>query len=491
MSKVEFDDEIRQEANGDHFIPLSMVKVSVRTDNTEVTLRLWALMTPYGIVQPLLEYCLEHMHDRSLRWKSELVHSVKLFLAYLNVHATVVDRRSLLRGFAQRLYTGTFDSMGWDRTCLGWLPNPKQAPRFLGYLSGFLSWLVTRGDSASLFAPASHGLIEPDAKLREAAYQHARDNSLLGHTWPVRAADSRWVSSQRIYGSARSVSSSGGLPKAFPESRFVDLLTHGFKVGNRYDLRSMLISTLQHGAGVRESEPFHMYVSDVMPDPLQPSSALVLLHHPVLGLAPDGWASQKGTGKVTNRAAYLREVWGIPPRNELLGSKHSGWKGGEHEEAGGSIFFRAHWFEPQYGELFLALWLKYMHDLMRIPRTHPFAFVNTMRAPYGEMYSKKQYEKAHARAVMRVGLMPAKHLGTTTHGHRHAYGQRLRAAGIDKEMRRRLMHHSSLSSQDVYTQPSDSEIRAELTAAAQRMRPNGKSYEPSIAEFISKLSYER
>jgi site-specific recombinase XerD len=60
--------------------------------------------------------------------------------------------------------------------------------------------------------------------------------------------------------------------------------------------------------------------------------------------------------------------------------------------------------------------------------------------------------------------------GHDTHGHRHAYGRRLRNASVDKPLIRRFMHHASDESQQVYTQATTREAIAALEAAAQRLR---------------------
>lgn len=64
----------------------------------------------------------------------------------------------------------------------------------------------------------------------------------------------------------------------------------------------MLITLLLHGAGFRESEPFHLYISDVFPDPSNPSQAKVLIHHPSHGGAPADWRDEKGKPRKGNRA---------------------------------------------------------------------------------------------------------------------------------------------------------------------------------------------
>jgi integrase len=105
-----------------------------------------------------------------------------------------------------------------------------------------------------------------------------------------------------------------------------------------------------------------------------------------------------------------------------------------------------------------------------IERNHPFAFINLARAPVGAMYTLTQYNKAHALACTRIGLTVSKALGTTPHGHRHAYARRLCSAGVDKNLIRRFMHHASLESQDIYTQSTTLEAQAALEAAAVRLR---------------------
>lgn len=71
--------------------------------------------------------------------------------------------------------------------------------------------------------------------------------------------------------------------------------------------------------------------------------------------------------------------------------------------------------------------------------------------------------------MRRIGLVPAKHLGTSIHGHRHAYGQRLRKAGVEKEMIRRFMHHADLESQQVYTEADRTECLMYLSKAVDRL----------------------
>lgn len=444
-------------------IALSVVKAEVKTDTTGAIVEIPALITPDGVVQPLLDYCLSRSRDRSLQWMKKVVRSAKLFIQYMTSNPLEADNYRLFMNFAQRLLTGTFDkATGMDESGLGWLPmNAKDAANVATNLTSFFDYLAQTRPSAAKFNPRYAGN-RHDRMLDEAAYQYKRDQAFLGHAW---ASTSVGASPARLVRAASSITVEKGEPPAFPEEHFSKLLTEGFKVGDRYDFRSMLITLLLHGAGFRESEPFHIYVGDVMPDPKNDDSSLVLIHHPSQGAAPSDWTDLKGNAKKGTRAAYLKERWSLSPRNEILGAKAAGWKGGAHEMKFGSYFFRAHWFTPEFGELFSVLWNKYLTQVAMVDRKHPYAFINLGRDPVGGPFSIAQYNKAHAAAVRRIGLTPSKQAGTTPHGHRHAYGRRLALAGVEEELIRRFMHHSSINSQKTYTQPTQAEIGSAIDAA--------------------------
>lgn len=440
-------------------IALTKVRAKVLTDQTGVFTEIPVLLTPYGVLEPLLQYCIDQSHVRSFAWMNKLVRAVKLFLQYASVHPTDVDKRALFRGFSQRLYTGTFEG-GVDRSSLCWRPASYQVASYaIQLLSEFFEYLGT-GNKLNPRTTAS----SCDRLIDACAYQYRRDRAFLGHTWAIREEEP----ASRAIRPERPPSTEPSDPPAFPEDRLVDLLLIGFKVGSRYDYRNMLITLLLNGAGFRESEPFHLYTSDVVADPANRERALVFIHHPSRGAAP----SQVKTvleQKPPNRATYLQGRWNLIPRDQVLGTTHAGWKGGAHEQDFESLFFRSYWFTPQIGELFLKLWRRYLEQIVHLERQHPFAFINMQAGLIGSPYKLGEFNKAHARACKRIGLEVSKAMGTTPHGHRHAYGQRLVEAEIKPEIRRRMMHHASLQSQEVYTQPSRAKIQSELTEAAERL----------------------
>ena len=55
--------------------------------------------------------------------------------------------------------------------------------------------------------------------------------------------------------------------------------------------------------------------------------------------------------------------------------------------------------------------------------------------------------------------------GTTPNGHRHAYGQRLKNAKMPERIIQIAMHHKSINSQKVYTEPTVADVTASLNNA--------------------------
>lgn len=454
------------------------VKARVYTDESGAFNEVPVLLTPAGVLEPLLDFCLARAHDRSLTWMRKATRSVSMFLEYVQSNPVERDTYRMFQNFAQRLYTGTFNrETGLDPSGLCWPPRSVQdAEHIVTHLTDFFDWLTEMRPAMAKVNPRYVGSLF-DRITDEAAYQYRRDRVFLGHTWAANAtpeATGHIVRPQRLPRIDK------GEPPAFPDNRFMDLLMKGFKVGGRRDYRNMLITLLLHGAGFRESEPFHLYVGDVFPAPADNRRAMVLIHHPAHGAAPSDWRDALGIPKKGTRAAYLAEKFGLVPRTELMDSRGAGWKGGMHDAP---YYKQAYWFQPEYGELFLQLWAQYLEEVARIDRRHPFAFINLRRAPIGEMYCLAQYNKAHAAACERIGLPVAKALGTTPHGHRHAYGRRLMNAGVNKEDIRRFMHHASLESTDIYTRATSKEVLAALEAGAQRLQASlgGQTGQPILA----------
>ena len=137
------------------------------------------------------------------------------------------------------------------------------------------------------------------------------------------------------------------------------------------------------------------------------------------------------------------------------------------------------WYPPWAGELFWKLWFLYMAQRAQLDCDHPFAFVTKE----GKPYAIDSFERQHRRAVERIGLQAAKALGTSPHGHRHAYGQALADAKIDPIYRKKALHHKSLESQVVYTEPDRARLVRALEAAAEREKAGQTLPPPDLLRY--------
>ncbi|OYV50104.1 MAG: integrase, partial [Burkholderiales bacterium 21-58-4] len=192
------------------------------------------------------------------------------------------------------------------------------------------------------------------------------------------------------------------------------------------------------------------------------------------GLAPPDLRDAKGKVVVCDRATYLRDKYGLRPRTDYKSSHtlRAGWKGNALDSR--QHFMHVHWAPRWAGELFWKLWVFYMAQrelimtqrdpLKDFPQDHPYAFVTREGKPYGI----KAFEDAHAKAIKRLGLVPAKSLGTTPHAHRHAYGQRLADMNLDAIFVKKALHHKSLGSQAVYTEPDRVKLKRAMATAEAR-----------------------
>jgi hypothetical protein len=280
-----------------------------------------------------------------------------------------------------------------------------------------------------------------------------------------------------------------GAVKNFPEDRIEDLLFKGFivpgkqdspRLEDRLNLRDILITMLMNFGGLRVSEPFHLFVHDVLPDPYRPECAYVRVFHPEEGLAPPDWFDAKGKPVKCNRTAYLKGKYGLTPRNLYYptAAMHAGWKGNVVEAEG--KFMPVFWCPTWAGELFMKIWVLCMAQRSRLCCDHPFAFVTET----GKPYAINDFMGQHTRAVERIGLIVSKMLGTSPHGHRHAYGQRITNYDLEPLVRKKALHHKSLESQVVYTEPDMQKVNRMIEAASQQMETGTSLKRPAFTSGI-------
>lgn len=440
----------------------------VYNDNSGGYYEIPVLHTGDGYFEDLIDYVLDN-RPKSTTWKRKVVFAIQLLLEYMYANPDERNSELLFKNFVSRLQTGTFDpSTGHDPSGLGWLArSPTEAQQIVNRISDFLDWLSKDNRSTANVATSTSATAY-DIALKECADFYRRKYSLLGHLWTPPSGSGQ----QKNRIATKRGPKIAGEPPAFPDDRFDELIERGFSVGGRINYRNQAITLLLHGGGFRISEPMHLYIGDVTRDPLNHLRAQVRIHHPTLGDAPPDLVDERGRPIRGKRDAYLQKKFGLAPRTDLMSKKEAGWKGVVLDEP---FYMRPYWFKPEYAEQFMHVWQKYMEQVADIPlkmRRHPFAFMNIQREPKGGIYSLGKFETSHGRACERIGLVVAKHLGTTGHGHRHAYGRRLKAAEFNTAFIKKCMHHSNELSQDIYTGHTTKEMLIALEEGQRRMQIN-------------------
>ncbi len=450
----------------------TVVRYKVVRDNTGIHEEIPVILTEFGPLQPLIQYILKHRHVLSESNTDKLVQAVGLLIDYTEANHQAFDNSKDLFGtFVQRLYSGTVGVDGSDPSGLYWDARTPAVVRVLvNHISKFSDWLAQEQGTKQLnpWRQATRA----EEQLAWAAWHHQSSRAFLSHIMSVDTAMLK-VSQARTVLLKKTPVIDHEPVKFFPADRMQDLLFRGFivpgkqkspRIEERLNLRDILITMLLHYGGLRMSEPFHLFVHDVTHDETCPNSALVRVFHPSLGQAPADLLDAKGKPVTCDRATYLRDKYGLPPRTEYKSTHtlHAGWKGNALDSK--QHFMHVHWVPRWAGELFWKLWVFYMAQRARLNPDHPYAFVTRE----GKPYSIDAFEDAHAKAVKRIGLVPAKALGTTPHGHRHAYGQRLFDLRLDAIFLKKALHHKSLESQTVYTEPDRVKLNRAIDAALAR-----------------------
>ena len=473
-------------------------------DNTGAVSRMPILLTPEGPLLPLVEYFRQYLRVRSPSWMDRVAQAVELLMQYTSANRSAfADAESLFQGFMTAMYHGTISGDGHDQSGLFWRPRrTRNANVLIGAVANFSDWLAKRGLAQSVnpvdLKPQQHERV-----LAMAAYEHRRSQAFLGHVMP-RADDA--APTVRVTPLRRSPPvRSDDRPPSFPQDYFTRLITEGMvrrgykghaNIIERMNSRDVLITLLMEGAGLRISEPFHLWVDDVQINPVDPSQAVVNIYHPSEGMAPRDWRDAGGQ-PAKNREDYLGRRYARSPRHLLYGSSEwAGWKNPTLDNAK-TRSMSVHWRCPAYGQLFLVLWQRWLRERALLAPNHPWAFVTTKKGQRGQgkpgsVYTIASFVAAHRRAVERIGLVPAKANGTTPHGHRHAMGQYMVGADMAAAAIMKILHHASLESQTVYTRPSAEEANRMLQEADRRMRglpepPEPERPKPNAGEELAQL----
>ncbi|UIY41945.1 gamma-mobile-trio recombinase GmtY [Methylobacterium radiotolerans] len=437
------------------------------------------LLTEDGISQVLLDWFLAPRNrQKSASWQRGYTQAFGLFYDFAKQRGHLYDgtaqQREILSDFAEALLCGTIQTDGSDPTGLYW---PKVsfdvADAHVKRLTVLSDYCFENCDTAQLNPWSIADWGKRLAQFR--AWDLSNRRSLLRHIGDRQAA---WDRAGRVRDVAmrRRPRIDETRPPYFPPDKFADLIRRGFVVPGRHQrrathqkfhVRDMMIAILQGAGGLRESEPFHLYLDDVREDPRSPGSALVRIHHPSEGKYRTFNPIDR-KWHVISREEFLR-AQGLCPRHKS-GSKHlfAGWKDPLLvREKSGDFYLEVQWFPAWWGKVFWGLYRSYVSDV-RPPTSSPFLFVTHEGRGAGSPYKIKQYNKKLARAVKSVGIKPVKETGGTSHGLRHHYGQVLTDADVPQAVIQKAMHHKSPESTAIYTRPDADKVNRILNHAVLR-----------------------
>ncbi|KKZ88538.1 tyrosine-type recombinase/integrase [Rhizobium phaseoli] len=460
--------------------------------------------------QPLLEYYADHS-AMSYRWKKNAARGVGLLIDYSMAiarspefaiwkNAGVLERK-VFRGLARALVHGTMSLNDCgrveDSTRLYWRGHGKrQAGVLLSALTLHFRWM--RNESGAIEwvrATSTTDLDQHPVVAFNLATEHLirRQGSLLGHLKGMKREPAHSVP-----GIVKRSSVPIGAVPSFPPKYVGPFLYHGFEgADGERDETAETLAHLIFGLGLRKSEGFHLFPSDIQ---FVGDYPWIFFHHPQHGKVGDG------RGGLTSREEYLQR-FGLLPRNVDEGRNKAGWKGMEGDEDGTP----GYWLPISHLRNRTALLLKrYLFVtrpaiMARRPRSlgdHPFLFVSSGRTANanggepGDPYTMEAFDATWERAVDYTGkrfddpvmAQMTKPSGNTPHGARHFFGRFLLSTGVEGPVIKRCMHHKTLEAHKAYTRLTPSELNAILQKAGER-RVEHEPFQNLRDEFLSQFQH--
>ena len=426
------------------------IYVNYKDWSTQTTLVLPCILTEKGIIISHLRY-LAWFNSKSEAWKERSCYALKLLLKYINATPNLDSATKVLKAFTEALITGTIHSPNnTDPLELYWRPRTvRDTNNLLFHITHYTDFLALQDEHATNRVNPFRKATSYEERLNWCAYYHKQANVFLNHLTKKDLS----LQKVRLVGSYREDLIDFEYAVRFPEDQIERLLYLGFEKNGVIDYKSQAITMLMNYCSIRKSEIFHIYTSDITLNPNKPKEALVRVYHPELGASPDPYFK--------NRREYLLAKTSYKPRNNYLFSErlYAGWKTPLLTSKLG--YFEVVFNPPEKAKEFLLIWanyLKYQRIEPSKSSPHPFAFTNSL----GEPETIKNFQRLHKNAVERIGLICKKDLGTTEHGHRHAYGFRARQAGLNQVEIQKAMHHKSPTSCLVYIKPTLEEVQDKL-----------------------------
>lgn len=452
------------------------VKVNVQLDHHDLPLEMQAILVNDGMLMSHLKYLIKSkMEGRGDGWITKSIQAVRYLIDYTIINKeNFSNPHDLFMAFSHRINSGTISRDGSDPSMLRWGPRSSiSAKELINHVVKYSDWLCDQTDDISLLVNPLRKASKSETLVNLAAYNQRMNRSFLKHTYNEEHEEAA-VKYVRALKHKKEISTFDDPEKPFDENKIWDLLGNGFKrrgvspnapKEEKFNLGNILITMLMHFGGLRVCESFHLYVDDIIPNE---GFEQIKVYHPSEGIAPR-WYRNKTKQPNCNRSLYLQQQYGRTHRKAARkgSAYYAGWKDPQVAKKG--KYFPVFIFgEPGVRELFYKLFRLYIHTRTKpLPgREHPFLFTNGN----GDPLSMGDFQEAHKNAVIKLGMSAYLEDGGSCHSHRHSYAHRLAelkklGIGIDELIIKGAMHHASVESQKVYTNPHTKEIEQQLIKA--------------------------
>lgn len=288
--------------------------------------------------------------------------AVMLLVKYINANEGVFGKTTeLLQSFDAALRFGTVNpGTHIDPSGLYWdSRSPEDANNLVHLITQYTDWLAEQPEYNTSRANPFRLATSMEQRLNWCAYYQKHDRVFLNH---LQSDDEARERARYV----REIGPQAGPPviledvKKFPESSILKLLDEGFiraryevhsDPDKRIDWKGRCLILLMHYGGIRKSEAFHLYLTDIDIDKTR-HEAIVRIYHPSEGVSPDaGYKS---------RREYLSKRFYRVPRNEYLKSErlHAGWKNPVLSSK--EKFFKVEFFPPGKATEFLYAYQQYL-----------------------------------------------------------------------------------------------------------------------------------
>jgi hypothetical protein len=203
---------------------------------------------------------------------------------------------------------------------LFWKPRSlSSANTILFHITNYTDFLSIQDEYDNERANPFRAATNWEERMNWCAYYHKQASVFLNHLSSYSEAK-KMATKRRLIYTPIQLTISNDKAERFPEDRIDNLIDRGFVYRGKCDYRSQAMTMLLNYGGLRKSELFHIFTSDITIHPVHDGEALVRVYHPVYGRSPDQ--------NFKNRSEFLLSETSYKSRNtyRLTERLYSGWK---------------------------------------------------------------------------------------------------------------------------------------------------------------------